>query len=79
MKIHILYFAQLRELAGKDCETRETSAPSPSALYQELAAQYHFHLHSNDLRAAVNNEFVPMDRPLQDGDEIAFIPPVAGG
>lgn len=79
MKIHIRYFAQLREWAGKEFETRETSAAFPSALYQELAEQYQFHVHTSDLRAAVNNEFVDMDVRLQDGDEIAFIPPVAGG
>lgn len=79
MKIHIRYFAQLREWAGKEFETRETSAASPSVLYKELATQYPFRVPTSDLRAAVNNEFVGMDVRLQDGDEIAFIPPVAGG
>jgi molybdopterin converting factor subunit 1 len=31
------------------------------------------------LRYAVNREFVPADHPLQDGDELALIPPVSGG
>ena len=31
------------------------------------------------LAVAVNREFASPDTPLQDGDEVAFIPPVAGG
>lgn len=79
MKVKILYFAQLRDITGKSLEARDTTAPSPSSLYEELAAEYSFRLGIQNLRVAVNNEFVPMDVPLQDGDEVAFIPPVAGG
>lgn len=28
---------------------------------------------------AVNQRYAPADRPLVDGDEVAIIPPVAGG
>jgi molybdopterin converting factor small subunit len=28
---------------------------------------------------AVNESYVPADQLLRDGDEVAFIPPVAGG
>jgi molybdopterin converting factor small subunit len=31
------------------------------------------------LRVAVNEEFVDWSRPLESGDRIVFIPPVAGG
>jgi molybdopterin converting factor small subunit len=31
------------------------------------------------LRMAVNDNFVGLDHPLQDGDTLAFIPPVSGG
>jgi molybdopterin synthase sulfur carrier subunit len=31
------------------------------------------------IRIAVNDEIVPGDRPLADGDEIAFLPPMSGG
>jgi molybdopterin converting factor small subunit len=29
--------------------------------------------------AAVNREYVPASTALNDGDEVAFLPPVAGG
>ena len=33
----------------------------------------------SDLRAAVNDEFIPWDHLLKDGDHIAFLPPMSGG
>lgn len=31
------------------------------------------------IRAAVNQEFATLRTPINDGDEIAFFPPVTGG
>ena len=31
------------------------------------------------LKVAVNAEFTGWSRPIADGDEVVFIPPVAGG
>jgi molybdopterin converting factor small subunit len=31
------------------------------------------------LRVAINEEFADWTRPLEDGDHVVFIPPVAGG
>jgi molybdopterin converting factor small subunit len=33
----------------------------------------------NLVRAAVNNEFRAHDSAIEEGDEVVFIPPVAGG
>src|SRR5690349_17786706 len=33
----------------------------------------------SSLRFAVNGEYADDDRPLEDGDEVACIPPVSGG
>lgn len=78
--IHIQYFAQLRELAGKNQESLAIEAGLPAAsLYLDLAERYHFPLQLKDIRVAVNSEFVEAYRSLQDGDQVVFIPPVAGG
>ena len=79
MNLRVLYFAQLKESAGIPYEELETTAATPSAVYEELADRHGFQLEAHNLRAAVNNEFVPMDHPLHTGDELAFIPPVSGG
>ena len=31
------------------------------------------------IRAAVNQDYVPLEHPVKPGDEIAFFPPVTGG
>lgn len=79
MRLHIQYFAILREQRGATEETLETSASTPTTVYQELRAKHGFTLPAERVRAAVNDEFVAADATLRDGDRIVFIPPVAGG
>lgn len=79
MRITVLYFATLREQSGKEQEIRLTHATDVAALYAELAAEYGWDLPQNRLRAAVNHTFCPWQHPLQSGDIVAFIPPIAGG
>jgi molybdopterin converting factor small subunit len=31
------------------------------------------------LRVAINQQFAGADTPLEDGDELAFLPPISGG
>jgi len=78
-RIHVQYFATFRDQAGRDEETVMTEAQDPAELYRELQAVHSLGLGANRLRVAVNDEFCPWDRPLNDGDRIVFIPPVAGG
>ncbi len=77
--IHVHYFAAFRDQAGRDEETVTTAARDPAALYAELQAAHSLGLGADRLKVAVNDEFAAWDRPLQDGDRIVFIPPVAGG
>lgn len=77
--ITIQYFAILREQRGATREQLTTCAVTPESLYQELRAKYNFTLPIERVRAAVNGDFVTRDAVLQEGDDIVFIPPVAGG
>jgi molybdopterin converting factor subunit 1 len=77
--LRVVYYALLREQAGRDSEELRSTARTPAALYAELAAKYGFQLHTHQLRAAVNGEFASFETALQGGDEVVFIPPVAGG
>ncbi|MCC6416178.1 MAG: MoaD/ThiS family protein [Opitutaceae bacterium] len=79
MKLHLQYFALLREQRGLTEEVLQTDAATPTALYEELCARHAFSLPADRVRAAVNGAFVPADAVLRDGDRIVFIPPVAGG
>ena len=75
----ILYFAALREQAGQEQEIHHSLAANQAELYAELAAAHGFTLPQSRLRAAVNHRFCPWTHPLNPGDTVAFIPPIAGG
>jgi len=78
-QIHIQYYALMREKRGCSAETLISDAQTPAELYAELDALHNFSLPGALLRVAVNDEFADMDRPLEHGDIVIFIPPVAGG
>lgn len=78
MSVTVLYFASLRDAAGRDSELLPRPA-SLGALYAELRARHGFALPAEKLRVAVDGAFAPWDAPVADGCEIAFIPPVSGG
>lgn len=69
----------LRESTGAESETVRTASLTPRDLYEELRERYGWKLPAGVVRAAVNGAYAPMNTPLQEGDELAFIPPVAGG
>ena len=77
--VHIQYFAILREQRGVARETLSTSATTTAALYDELRTRHGFSLQRDRVRAAVDESFVAWDTPLRDGQNVVFIPPVAGG
>jgi molybdopterin-guanine dinucleotide biosynthesis protein A len=78
-EIRVQYYALLREQAGRSTETLQTQARTPRDLYNELRARYPFTLPPEMLRVAVNAEFGDWAQPLEAGDAVVFIPPVAGG
>ena len=83
--INIRYFASLRENLGSQGEEIEFGEQSESvdALIQLLVARgepwtSEFTADTKVL-VAVNQEMCQGDRALNDGDEVAFFPPVTGG
>jgi molybdopterin synthase sulfur carrier subunit len=77
--VRLLYFASLREAAGRDAETVRSDADDLAALYAETAARHGLHWPRERLRVAVDGAFARWDDALADGSEVAFIPPVSGG
>jgi molybdopterin-guanine dinucleotide biosynthesis protein A len=77
--LQVQYFALLREQAGRRDEAVTTSAATPRELFAELAVRHAFTLAPEHLKVAVNAEFSDWSRPLNAGDQVVFIPPVAGG
>ena len=73
------YYAKLREERGEHEEVIETLACTAGGLYEELRFKHRLSLRINVLRCARNGEFCDWKDRLEEGDEIVFIPPVAGG
>jgi molybdopterin synthase sulfur carrier subunit len=78
-KIHIQYYALLREERKLSEETLTTQSKTVLDLYQELKKKYRFSLNTDILRVAINNEFSDWKTVIKNNDQIVFIPPVAGG
>lgn len=81
MNIKVLYFAALRHMVGL---REESIALDDGATVGDLlreVANSHEALQDKmgRIAAAVNQEYATLDKPLQDGDEVALLPPVAGG
>jgi molybdopterin synthase catalytic subunit len=81
VRISVLYFAVFRERLGRDEDSLEL--PEPATVADAVAALAARHPAIAQLqgrfRVAVNQEFRADDHPLAAGDELALIPPVAGG
>jgi molybdopterin synthase catalytic subunit/molybdopterin synthase sulfur carrier subunit len=81
MRVHLRYFAALREAAGRatdelDLPVGATVATARAALaerYPAVAALL------PRCMAAVNRAYVASDVVLTEGDELVFVPPLGGG
>jgi molybdopterin converting factor subunit 1 len=82
-RIHVTvkFFAAPREALGKQ-ELTQTLAEGTTVgqLLDQLIEEHPvLRAHTRFVNAAVNRAYVSMQTPLQDGDEVAYLPPVGGG
>ena len=77
MSINVQFFASLRELLGtQQLSIDYSEGIDVSGVWQQV---------SNDIAmpdntlCAINMEYVKANAQVQDGDEVAFFPPVTGG
>jgi molybdopterin synthase catalytic subunit len=81
-EIDVHYFAAARELCGVERErVALASSPTSARAVLELLGRRHARLGalSARMRLAVNGEIVRDEHEVKGGDEIAVLPPVAGG
>ena len=81
MRVQVLFFGQLKEWLGREAET--LTLPQPASVQQVLE---HYAQAAPQVRAllpalavAVNQVFAAASHPLNEGDEVALLPPVSGG
>ena len=78
MTIHIKYFGQAGEIAGTDRETIDIPAGLNACGLKDFLKTNMPAFDSLSFQVAVNQE-LNSDGELHDGDEIAVLPPFAGG
>lgn len=81
MQVRVLFFGILKDVVGLAEDKVELTN---GADLRELFARYRERFprlkeFENALAVAVNQEYAEFSRPLQQGDEVAFLPPVSGG
>ncbi len=80
MRVVVRCFASLRELAGERTELDLPADPSVTDAWLALVERAPaLGAHRPYVRAARNGTYADWEEHLSDGDEIAFLPPVAGG
>ena len=81
VRVRVRLFASLRETMGQGEVWLDLPVGStPEAAWGRLCeACPALQERRRSLSAAVNRRYVPFEAALEDGDELVFIPPVAGG
>ena len=76
MNITVKYFASLREQMGKAEELLILSKSTPIAeVWKNVSGE----TKPENILMAINMEYVKSDAIVEEGDEVAFFPPVTGG
>jgi molybdopterin converting factor subunit 1 len=80
MKVRLLLFAQYRDLAGHEELEIELPANATAAdLVNRLREDPKLRALPARPAVAVNRTYASLHERLNDGDEVALLPPVAGG
>ena len=81
MTVRLLFFAVLRDIAGVDRrELTVSEGTTARDVWQTLRGEFaKLADYAQPPMTAVNESYADPDVVLRDGDELAFIPPVAGG
>ena len=81
MRVRLLVFASFRDAVGTDMEVREVAeGDTVGHLWETLRGAVPLFARFGAMPAvAINCEYVPASRALSPDDEVAFLPPIAGG
>ena len=81
MRVTVRLFARLRELAGSGEVVRDVQAPATvQTIWRSLVADFPaIAEYERSISVAVNADYSKMSAVVNEGDEVAVLPPVSGG
>jgi molybdopterin converting factor subunit 1 len=81
MRVTVRLFARLRDLAGSGELERQVAGPATvRSVWQDLVTEMPaLQEYERTMSVAVNADYAKMSAQVNDGDEVAFLPPVSGG
>ncbi len=81
MRVTVRLFARLRDIAGSSELERELPAKTTASMlwHQLVRERPGLADYERAVSVAINTEYARMSAVLEDGDEVAFLPPVSGG
>jgi molybdopterin synthase catalytic subunit/molybdopterin converting factor small subunit len=81
MHARVLFFGMLKEVVGRSAEEAEFAEGADlHHVFETYAAQYpRLREMARSIVIARNQEFAELAAKVEEGDEIAFLPPVSGG
>ena len=81
MRVNVRLFARLRDLAGTGELVQEVSSPATVAsVWRSLVDRMpELRDYERTMSVAVNADYSRMSAAVNEGDEVAFLPPVSGG
>jgi molybdopterin converting factor subunit 1 len=81
--VTVKYFANLKQMAGKDEDQFDinegTTLEQLSDLIKQSVPQLGDMVREKKVMISVNYDVVPLDTVLKNGDEVALLPPFSGG
>jgi len=81
MRARVLFFGILKDLAGRASEEAEVpDGTTVGGVLEGYAARFPgLREMAGSIAAARNRQFADLSATVEDGDEVAFLPPVSGG
>ena len=81
MRVNIRVFARLRDIIGvAELDRDVPTGTTAKKIWDDLVEEFpDISTYTGSISTAVNAEYAKMETVLNDGDEVAFLPPVSGG
>lgn len=81
MRVKVLFFGQLKDVVGRPEDQLELAGNAClGSIFDHYAERFpRIREMAGSIVMARNQEFTDLAAPVQEGDEIAFLPPVSGG